>query len=105
MKAKRATIATFVLSIIGVSGASGTPAGFVPSMGLAQDAGQPAVARRIGAIAAVPVARMTSGASATNTPLRRWPWFLLWYSLAKLPHFEPARMWIREMVSIERSNK
>ena len=53
MKAKRATIATLVLSIIGVSGASGTPAGFVPSMGLAQDAGQPAVARRIGTIKAI----------------------------------------------------
>ena len=53
MKAKRATIATFVLSVIGVSGASGTPAGFVPSMGQAQDAGQPAVARRIGAIKAI----------------------------------------------------
>jgi hypothetical protein len=50
MKAKRATIATFVLSVVGVPGASGMPAEFAPSMGQAQDAGQPAVARRIGAI-------------------------------------------------------
>jgi hypothetical protein len=53
MKAKRATIATFVLSVIGVSGATGTPAGFVPPMGQTHDAGQPAVARRIGAIKAI----------------------------------------------------
>ncbi|MGZ4815389.1 MAG: DUF5666 domain-containing protein [Terriglobales bacterium] len=50
MKAKRATIATFVLSVVGVPGASGMPAEFAPSVGQAQDAGQPAVARRIGAI-------------------------------------------------------
>jgi hypothetical protein len=53
MKAKRATIATFALSVIGVSGASGTPAGFVTPLGQTQDAGQPAVARRIGAIKAI----------------------------------------------------
>lgn len=53
MTAKKAAIATFVLSVISVSGTEFLPACFASAMGQAQDAGQPAVARRIGAIKAI----------------------------------------------------
>ena len=53
MKVKRAIIATFVLSVITVSGADVIPACLAFSMSQVQDTGQPAVARRIGAIKAI----------------------------------------------------
>ncbi|HEV2713721.1 MAG TPA: DUF5666 domain-containing protein [Terriglobales bacterium] len=53
MKVKRAIIATFVWFVITVSGADVIPACFGSSMSQAQDTGQAAVARRIGAIKAI----------------------------------------------------
>jgi len=52
-KTKRAAIATLVLSVIIMSGPQSLPACFASAMGQAQDAGQPVVARRIGAIKAI----------------------------------------------------
>jgi hypothetical protein len=50
MKAKRVTIATFFISVVGLAGADFLPEGFASSTGQPQEAGQPALARRIGAI-------------------------------------------------------
>jgi co-chaperonin GroES (HSP10) len=53
MKAKNATISTVVLSVISVFGSQLSPACFASTPGQAQDAGQPAIARSIGAIKAI----------------------------------------------------
>lgn len=52
-KTKRAVIATLILSVIFVSGPQVLAAGFASTLGQAQDAGQTAIARRIGAIKAI----------------------------------------------------
>src|SRR5258708_17453338 len=52
MKVKNAVIATLLSSVIGVAGANSSPS-FASATGQAQDAGQPAIARRIGAIKAI----------------------------------------------------
>jgi hypothetical protein len=62
MSAKKAAIATFVFSVISMSGREFVPACFGPPMVQAQVAGQPAVARRIGAIKAM------NGSSITLAP-------------------------------------
>jgi hypothetical protein len=53
MNVRKAAVATFVLSVISVSGPEFLPACFGSPVGQAQVAGQPAVARRIGAIKAM----------------------------------------------------
>jgi Domain of unknown function (DUF5666) len=53
LKANRTVVATVVLSVIIVSGPSFLPACFASATGATQDAGQPAVAKRIGAIKAI----------------------------------------------------
>jgi len=53
MNAKKAAIATFVFSVVSMCGVEFLPACFGSAMGRAQVAGQPAVARRIGAIKAI----------------------------------------------------
>jgi hypothetical protein len=53
MNVRKAAVATFVLSVISVSGPEFLPACFGSPVGQAQGAGQPAVARRIGAIKAM----------------------------------------------------
>jgi hypothetical protein len=62
MSAKKAAIATFVFSVINMSGREFVPVCFGPPMVQAQVAGQPAVARRIGAIKAM------NGSSITLAP-------------------------------------
>jgi len=62
MNAKKIVIATLVFSVIGWSGAEFLPACFASAVGQAQVAGQPAVARRIGAIKAI------NGNAITLTP-------------------------------------
>ncbi len=62
MNAKTTAIATFVFSVVSVSGAQFLPACFASAVGQAQVAGQPAVARRIGAIKAI------DGNAVTLTP-------------------------------------
>lgn len=62
MHAKKLAIATFVFSVISVSGVKFLPAGFASAVGQAQVAGQPAIARRIGAIKAM------NGNALTLTP-------------------------------------
>jgi hypothetical protein len=52
-KSKRAVIAALISSVIIVSGSQFLPACFASAMIQAQDAGQPAIARRIGAIKAI----------------------------------------------------
>jgi len=52
-KTKRAVIAALFSSVIIVSGSQFLPACFASAMSQAQDAGQPAIARRIGAIKAI----------------------------------------------------
>jgi len=52
MKVKNAIIVTLLSSVIGVAGANSLPSS-ASATGQAQDAGQPAVARRIGAIKAI----------------------------------------------------
>src|SRR5258708_27672849 len=61
MKVKNAVIATLLSSVIGVAGANSSPS-FASATGQAQDAGQPAIARRIGAIKAI------SGSTITLAP-------------------------------------
>jgi hypothetical protein len=53
MNVRKSAVATFVLSVISVSGPEFLPACFGSPVGQAQVAGQPAVARRIGAIKAM----------------------------------------------------
>ena len=53
LKANRAAVATVVLSVIIVFGPHFQPAGFASATGAAQDAGQPAVAKRIGVIKSI----------------------------------------------------
>jgi hypothetical protein len=62
MNAKKAAITTFVFSVISVFGAQFLPACFGAAVGQPQVAGQPAVARRIGAIKAI------NGNAITLTP-------------------------------------
>ncbi|MFZ1139151.1 MAG: DUF5666 domain-containing protein [Candidatus Sulfotelmatobacter sp.] len=62
MNAKQAAIATFVITIVSMSGTEFLPACFGYAIGQAQVAGQPAVARRIGAIKTI------SGNAITLTP-------------------------------------
>jgi hypothetical protein len=62
MNAKKIAIATLVFSVTGWSGAEFLPACFASAVGQAQVAGQPAVARRIGAIKAI------NGNAITLTP-------------------------------------
>src|SRR5260370_33572504 len=62
MSAKKAAIAAFVFSVISMSGREFVPACFGPPLVQAQVAGQPAVARRIGAIKAM------NGSSITLAP-------------------------------------
>lgn len=62
MNIRKAGIAAFVLSVISMSGLQFPPACFGSAAGQAQTAGQPAVARRIGAIKAI------NGNAITLTP-------------------------------------
>ena len=62
MNAKKIASATVVFSVLGWSGAEFLPACFASAVGQAQVAGQPAVARRIGAIKAI------NGNAITLTP-------------------------------------
>ena len=52
-KSKKAVIATVVFAVIGASGLTLLPAGFASVTDQAQDAGQPAVAKRIGIIKSI----------------------------------------------------
>jgi hypothetical protein len=62
MNAKKAAIATFVVSVIGLPGVKLFPACFASAVGQSQVGGQPAVARRIGAIKTI------NGNAITLTP-------------------------------------
>jgi hypothetical protein len=53
MNKKNAAIVTFLSSVIGIAGLNSSPASYAWAAGRAQDAAQPAVARRIGAIKAI----------------------------------------------------
>ncbi len=53
LKANRTVVTTVVLSVIIVSGSHFLPACFASAMGATQDSGQPAIAKRIGAIKAI----------------------------------------------------
>jgi uncharacterized protein DUF5666 len=62
MNAKKTAIATFVVSVIGLPGVKFLPVCFASAVGQAQVGGQPAVARRIGAIKTI------NGNAITLTP-------------------------------------
>src|SRR6202158_6639399 len=62
MNTKRTVVATLVFSVAGVCGAGFLPACFASVVGQEQVAGQPAVARRIGAIKTI------NGNAITLTP-------------------------------------
>src|SRR5579862_4038557 len=62
MNAKKIAIATFVFSVISLSGDKFLPACFASEVGQNQPTGQPVVARRIGAIKAI------NGNAITLTP-------------------------------------
>src|SRR5438309_1285507 len=62
MNAKKAAIATFVFSVIGLPGVKLLPACFASAVGQSQPGGQTAVARRIGAI------KLINGNAITLTP-------------------------------------
>ncbi len=62
LKANRSAVATVVLSVILAFGPQFQPAGFASATGAAQEAGQPAVAKRIGVIKSI------NGNAITLTP-------------------------------------
>jgi len=62
MNKKNAAIVTFLSSVIGIAGLNSSPASYASAASQAQDATQPAIARRIGAIKAI------NGNALTLTP-------------------------------------